>query len=65
MILNSTLKALKGDTGTKGATGADGKSVTALAVNMDLGANTVSGTATLTGGSSAPITGTITPAATG
>lgn len=52
-----------GADGATGAAGADGKSVTALAVNMDLGANTVSGTATLTGGSSAPITGTITPAA--
>lgn len=68
------LKGVKGDTGATGADGedgaagakgADGKSVTALAVNMDLGANTVTGTATLTGGSSAPITGTITPAAAG
>lgn len=71
------LKGVKGDKGDTGATGADGedgaagakgadgKSVTALAVNMDLGANTVTGTATLTGGSSAPITGTITPAAAG
>lgn len=65
MILNSTLKALKGDKGATGVAGADGKSVTALAVNMDLSANTVSGTATLTGGSSAPITGTITPATAG
>lgn len=54
-----------GADGATGAAGADGKSVTALAVNMDLGANTVTGTATLTGGSSAPITGTITPAAAG
>lgn len=54
-----------GEDGAAGAKGADGKSVTALAVNMDLGANTVTGTATLTGGSSAPITGTITPAAAG
>ena len=68
------IKGAKGDKGATGANGADGatgaagtdgKSVTALTVNMDLGANTVSGTATLTGGTSAPITGTITPAAAG
>lgn len=65
-VLNLTIP--KGNTGSKGATGAAGAagaSVTALTINIDEGANTVSGTATLSDETTATITGTVTPAAAG
>lgn len=65
-VLNLTIP--KGDTGSagsQGATGAAGASITALTINIDEGANTVSGTATLSDETTATITGTVTPAAAG
>lgn len=73
--LNLTIpKGDKGNTGAAGAPGADGADgatgpagakITSLVINLDNGANTVSGSATLSDQSTAAITGTITTAAAG
>ena len=70
-------KGIKGAQGAAGATGAAGKdgaqgaagpagaSVTSIELALDLSANTLTGTAHLSNSTTAPITGTITPAAAG